>query len=166
MENEIKIPIIKQSTDYTCGPASLLSILRASGVKGLSEKRLMMELGTDKQDGTQIMVIVKVAKKYGLKATMKTDMCIGDIGKGIGGGSMFIVNHQEMRKGHGSWKETWKNGHYSVVSGIDDRYIWLMDPWTGKIERIGHKKFMNMWHDEDKGIRTNGVAIIFRKKRK
>jgi predicted double-glycine peptidase len=39
------------------------------------------------------------------------------------------------------------NGHYSVVVGLDDEYIYLEDPELGGMRKIKRNDFMTVWFD-------------------
>ena len=39
------------------------------------------------------------------------------------------------------------DGHYSVVIGLDDEYIYLQDPEIGGERKIKRENFMKVWFD-------------------
>ncbi len=39
------------------------------------------------------------------------------------------------------------DGHYSVVVGLDDKFIYLQDPEAGKIRQLEREDFMTVWFD-------------------
>jgi len=39
------------------------------------------------------------------------------------------------------------DGHYSVVAGIDEQFIYLQDPEIGKMRKIKRHDFMRVWFD-------------------
>jgi len=39
------------------------------------------------------------------------------------------------------------DGHYSVVAGLEDKYIYLQDPEIGKIRKLKRDYFMRVWFD-------------------
>ncbi len=42
------------------------------------------------------------------------------------------------------------NGHYSVVIGVDDKDIYLLDPEDGKERAFKHDEFLRVWFDWEK----------------
>ena len=39
------------------------------------------------------------------------------------------------------------DGHYSVIAGLDDKFIYLQDPEIGKIRKLRRDDFMRVWFD-------------------
>ena len=39
------------------------------------------------------------------------------------------------------------DGHYSVVVGLDDNFIYLQDPETGGLREISRDDFVKVWFD-------------------
>ncbi|MCX6765192.1 MAG: hypothetical protein NT148_01485, partial [Candidatus Nealsonbacteria bacterium] len=39
------------------------------------------------------------------------------------------------------------DGHYSVVIGLDDKFIYLQDPEIGRMRKIKRYDFMRVWFD-------------------
>ena len=52
------------------------------------------------------------------------------------------------------------DGHYSVVMGLDDKYIYLQDPEIGKMRKLDREDFMTVWFDfTGKYIKPNELVI-------
>ena len=52
------------------------------------------------------------------------------------------------------------DGHYSVVAGLDEKYIYLQDPEIGKIRKLKKDDFLTVWFDfAGKYIKANELII-------
>ncbi|MDP3996537.1 MAG: cysteine peptidase family C39 domain-containing protein, partial [bacterium] len=50
-------------------------------------------------------------------------------------------------------------GHYAVVVGLSDDYLFLNDPWNGKKFEISREEFLKRWKDSD-GTHKNWLMVI------
>ena len=48
-----------------------------------------------------------------------------------------------------SWMLRGYIGHFSVVEKVDDKYIWLAEPESGKLLKLEKLVFMRLWYDYD-----------------
>ena len=87
----INLPNIRQTTDYTCGAAALLSVLNYYGLYDDSEMELAEELETDSEWGTDPVNIVCIAKKYGLEAYEFKGMSLEQLEGFVKSGTPVIV---------------------------------------------------------------------------
>jgi predicted double-glycine peptidase len=146
----LPLPIVRQATDYSCGAAALLAILFYWGVYDGGESELYAELGTTPADGTPPWNLAKGARAHGLDAEMKEHQTLDDLREGLARGETIIVDYQAWKDGDDGkpWKDTWEDGHYSVLAGIDDHYVYLMDPSGGPgYVYIPIAEFLERWHD-------------------
>jgi len=52
------------------------------------------------------------------------------------------------------------DGHYSVVTGLDDKFIYLQDPEIGKTRKLKREDFMTVWFDfTGKYIKSDELII-------
>lgn len=154
----LPLPDVRQATTYTCGVASLQSLLAYWGKGGdWTEKEYAKELGTTAKDGTDPRPIVRLAHRYGLRAEYRENMTLGDLEKSVRAGKPVMVTYQAYREGSKPWKDDWIDGHYSVVIGMDSKYVYLEDPsMLGSRGFIPRAEFEERWHDTD---RTNRKLI-------
>ncbi len=141
-----------------CGPASFKIVLGYYGIDK-PEKELAKLCGTDKKLGTDDKVIEKAAESLGLKVKIKNFSSFKDIAKWIDKGIPVIVNW--FTRGRLDYPESAvSDGHYSVVAGLDDKFIYLQDPELGKMRKIEKDDFMAVWFDfKGKYIKPNGLII-------
>lgn len=166
-----RLPLTRQSTAYTCGPASLQSILAYYGEEW-REDTLAREVKSDPEEGTNYREIVRFARSKGLTAEAREKMSIDDLARAVKEQRPVIVAIQAWVDRPGKYADDWDDGHYCVVVGVDDENIYLMDPSTlGNYTFIPIPQFLARWHGAEKGPdgRMNTLVhfgIIFGKDKK
>ncbi len=132
----------------------LTSILYYWGVYDDGEGALYSSLMTTPEDGTEPKMLAKIAqKKFGLEAKIKVRQTINDLRQALRDGYTTIIDiqawHEDaLRRGPIDWKNTWEDGHYVVVVGLDNQYIYVMDPSLhGGYGFIPLHELMDRWHD-------------------
>lgn len=162
----IDLPNIRQTTDYTCGAASLLSVLNYYGLYEDSEIALARELATSTDWGTDPNNIVEVAKKYGLRVREFRGMAMKQLEGFASKGIPVIVAYQAWSDSELDWTLCWEDGHYSVVIGCDKNNVYLEDPSLGAGETgfISREEFIDRWHDVDHNcepLYQYGIALSY-----
>jgi len=155
-----------QKTDFSCGPASLRSIFYYYGVS-VSEKELI-DFGNIGEEGTDFATMRKLANEYGFSFWSTYKGTIEDLKRWLNKKIPVLVCYQLGNpSGH--------NGHYSIVYGIDNKYIWLSDPsnyYEGDGKKFTEnrkmtiKKFMKHWFEYDNGIKYQKWFSIIKLKNK
>jgi len=141
-----------------CGPASLKIVLNYYGIEK-SEKELAKICKVDRDLGIDDKSIKKVAEKLGFKVIIKNNSNFRDIEKWLDKKVPVIVDW--FTKGRQEYSESEvADGHYSVVAGLDDKYIYLQDPEIGRTRRLKRDDFMTVWFDfKGKYIKPNELII-------
>lgn len=128
-----------------CGPAVLKMVLRYYGIEK-SEKELAKLAGTTKNGGTDDKAIAAVFKKFGLKSKIKNNAGLSDIQKHLDKNVPVIVDW--FTRGRKDYPDsTVADGHYSVVVGLDAKFIYLQDPEIGKLRQLVRDDFLRVWFD-------------------
>ena len=128
-----------------CGPASLKIVLSYYGIEK-SEQEIAKLCKSDKDLGVNDKKIKKAAEKFGLKVIIKNNSNLSDIKKWLDKKAPVIVNwFTRGRKDYADSEVA--DGHYSVVAGIDEQFIYLQDPEIGKMRKIKRHDFMRVWFD-------------------
>jgi len=128
-----------------CGPASLKIVLGYYGVNK-SEKEIAELTGATKILGTNANSLTRVAKQLGFKVVVKNNSNFTDIEKWLAKGVPPIVDW--FTRGRQDYSDTnVADGHYSVVCGIGDEYIYLQDSEIGGIRKIKKDDFERVWFD-------------------
>lgn len=142
-----------------CGPASLKMVLDYYNVEK-TEKELAKMAGLKKGLGVDDKGIKKVAEKLGFKVVIKNNNSFKDIQKWLDREIPIIVDWFTRGRNDYSESET-ADGHYSVMAGLDDKFIYLQDPEIGKMRKIKRDDFMRVWFDF-KGEYLNPNELIIR----
>ena len=120
---------VKQRDITDCGAACLASVAQHYGLK-MPVARIRQLAGTDKK-GTNVLGIIEAAGKMGLLA------------KGVRGewDSLFKIPKPSIA--HIIVKE--KLHHFVVLINASDKYIEVMDPADGSINKMSHEEFKKQW---------------------
>lgn len=128
-----------------CGPAVLKMVLKYYMIDK-SEKELAKIVGTTKSGGTDDKALVRVFKKFGLKSKIKNNANFSDIKKYLDKDIPVIVDW--FTKGRKDYPEsTVADGHYSIVVGLDEEFIYLQDPEIGRMRKLAKDDFLRVWFD-------------------
>jgi len=146
MDRILKIKPFQETLNAgMCGPASLKIVLDYYGLDK-SEKELAQLCQHDKNLGVDDEGIKRAAEKLDFKVKIKNNSNFKDIEKWLDKKVPVIVNW--FTKGRQDYLESEvADGHYSVVCGLDEKYIYLQDPEIGKIRKIKRDDFMRVWFD-------------------
>lgn len=128
-----------------CGPASLKIVSEYYGVE-LTEKRLAELSGWNESLGVDAAGIAKAAKELGFKVKVKNNSDFGDVKYWLNARVPVIVNW--FTRGRSDYQDSEvADGHYSVVAGLDDDFMYLQDPEIGRIRKIRKRDFLRVWFD-------------------
>jgi predicted double-glycine peptidase len=146
----IKHHLAIQEGSFTCGPVTILNILRLKEDFSHSEEELTKLCDAKPGVGSSNENVVKAAKQVGLKILEeKTNSAIADIEKHIDNGAYVIVNYIHAFDG---------NGHYSAITDYDDRSLYFADSSLGFL-RLRKEEFQKHWYNSDKTIRGWYAAV-------
>lgn len=128
-----------------CGPASLKMVFGYYGIRK-TEKEIAKMCGTTKELGTNDKSIKRVAEALGFKVEIKNNSTFEDIQNWLNKKVPVIVDW--FTRGRNDYTDSdIADGHYSVVVGLNDKFIYLQDPELGKIRKMRKKDFMVVWFD-------------------
>ena len=163
--NLIRVPLTRQSSDYTCGVAVLQSILYFHDAHDdYSEDTLVKELKTDPVNGTSYKAMADFARSKGYLVDVRTEMALDDIRNIIDNGVPVIVLIQAWAESPVDYSQDWQDGHYAVAIGYDRDTVYFMDPSTlGNYTYLPNQEFLDRWHDEDRGVRLNRFGLIIKR---
>jgi uncharacterized protein len=159
-------PLVRQATDFSCGPAALASCLYYWGVWDGRESELYPLLGTT-CDGTNAAGIMRVAEGFGLTVEYKNKLTVSDLKDILAAGWTAILNVQAWGKYDETtnFGEVWDDGHYVVLANLTDSDIVMMDPSVaGRYAILSIAQFDERWHDwNDEGSEHEfHTAILLR----
>lgn len=140
--------IVKQDVDYSCGAASLATLLNAYYRQDVTEQELLVAL--DKGEGrASFEDMQRALPAFGFKA------------QGFAGSweqlaklKIPVIVYLKHRK----------DDHFSVLRGIDENTVWLADPSLGN-RTYSRQQFLEMWetraHDKDHSeLRGKFLAVL------
>jgi len=149
-----QVPDVRQSQSYSCGAASLQAVFSYWGIDQ-REGVLIQELNTTEATGTPPESIVRVARAHGLEADLRTNLTLADLEESLAGNVPVIIACQAWRdqsEANLSWDDTWEDGHYMVVIGLDRSNVYFEDPaLLGTRGEIPRQEFLSRWHDYEGG---------------
>jgi predicted double-glycine peptidase len=160
--NLIPVPLVRQKTDYSCGDASTLALLRYwhnPDWREVGETSLYDTLQTTKKDGTDPQPIAAFLNGDGLgfDAAYRTEdddgIELADLLAAVDAGNPPIVDLQAWQSADSRdtlkpWRTDWDDGHYVVLAGYDDVNLFFMDPSTSRAYAyIPRDEFPDRWHD-------------------
>ena len=142
------VPDVRQSTGYSCGAAALQAVLAYWGIEE-REDRLAARLGTTPEAGTHPEAIVRGARELCLTAEIREGLELADLERALAEGTSVIVDLQAWRESPDApWTETWDDGHYMVLLGLDAANLYFEDPsLLGARGVIPRAEFVDRWHD-------------------
>lgn len=166
--NLIRVPLTRQSSDYTCGVAVMQSILYFhDNQDDYSEDTLVEELNADPVNGTSYPAMADFARSKGYFVEVRTEMTLDDIRDFIDKGVPVIVLIQAWAESPVDYSRDWEDGHYAVAIGYDRDVVYFMDPSTlGNYTYLPNREFLDRWHDEDKGGKLDRFGMIIKREKR
>jgi 8-oxo-dGTP pyrophosphatase MutT (NUDIX family)/predicted double-glycine peptidase len=152
-EAHLKVPVVSQDTNYTCGPAALRAVLKFYGIE-VSEERLVEQLQATAEAGTTPRDLERVAREeYGLDVEARENMGLERLRDAINDGRPVIIAIQAWySQDYQDLKNDDENGHYVVAVGHDRKGIIIEDP--SRAHGYGHlsnEHLLERWHDREEG---------------
>jgi predicted double-glycine peptidase len=139
-----------QEAEYTCGPVTLMNLLRLKGDFSHSEAELAKLCKTKPDPGTLEEDMVAAAKTLGLDVVeAKEGATIKELEQHIDNGEFVIVCYFHAFAGE---------GHYGLVTEYDDKAVYLRDCSLGFI-RLKKQYFEKYWHDHDGSVKRWLMAV-------
>lgn len=137
-------PTTRQSTEYTCGPASLKVVFGYLGIQVL-EAELAVSLRTTPAEGTAWSDMVRVVKSYGFKIIHDGEMTTTLIKKYLNDHLPVIVGFQAWMAENHDYKNEWNAGHYAVIIGYNKKGFIFEDPYIDQRMVLEYKEFSERW---------------------
>lgn len=128
-----------------CGPAVLKMVLKFYGMRK-SEKELARLAGTTLEAGTDAKQIRRVLRRFGFLARIKNNSTFSDIKKYLDKDIPVIVDWFTRGRKDSS-DSAIADGRYSIVVGLDAKFIYLQDPEIGKLRKLTREDFLRVWFD-------------------
>jgi predicted double-glycine peptidase len=161
----LPVPIIPQSSDFSCGSACLLAVLhywKGDNIGVSHEADLWKPLAIDTEAGAEPEQIVALAGQFGLAARHVLDLTQVDLQAALGKGQTVILLLQAWRERPVGWLVDWEDGHYIVLVGMDDANAFFMDPSIHTSYGWMPREELDLrWHSPDtEGMPQFGAGVI------
>jgi len=168
----VPMPAVKQQTNFSCGNAATLSMLRHWRLErfaGVDETALYAPLGTTRAEGTEPEPIVAYLEGVaGLEAVYRHgDVTVEELERAVDLRQPPIVDLQAWRDDELPWRDVWDSGHYVIMVGYDAERLFFMDPsrmTPGAYAYLLRSELEERWHDlaGRDNIRLSRMAIFVR----
>lgn len=150
----------RQITEYSCGASALQAVLHYWG-RELEETEVMKIIGTSEDVGTYPENIVRGVRALGLEVEARENLTLDEL---RAFGHPVIALCQVWRSQKSSTpqpEEDWDNGHYIVVLGVDDEYVYFQDPYLrmGKAF-VTRASFERHWHQIMGGTAASNPRLM------
>lgn len=157
------VPIVPQTSDFSCGAAALLAVLMywlGPEQVPAAESKLRGVLGTNPKEGTGPEAMVDIATAFGLTAQMSEGLGVQDLPALVQSGSTPILALQAWGDPE-EYETSEDSGHWAVLVGIDNEMAWFSDPSSPKsYVFVPLEDLARRWHDRDGGVDRYGMAIV------
>lgn len=143
-----RIEPTRQQTSWTCGPASLKSVVELLKGVEIPEKKLADITNANAKSGTSPEDIVRGCEELKLDAREEKQLTNDQLRKCMQDGSPVILD-----------VDMWDGEHWVVVHACDDKSFTLMDPAVGESLTVDDKALDGMRWDSEKKLTRGGIVI-------
>ena len=153
--NVVHVPAVKQRTDFSCGAAAALSLLRfwrGDEYAQVQESDLFEPLQTTPAAGTEPEPIAEyLSVRAGLETRyLHGDVTLTQLEQAVDAGQPPLVDLQCWRDTPVPWNDVWDAGHYAILVGYDSTHLFFMDPsvlTAGAYAFMPRHELNERWHD-------------------
>ena len=141
--------VIKQQLDYSCGAASLATLLSLqpnleNDLKSNSYSETQILKLIKRKDASSFLDLKRVAKKFGYKA----------IGYKVNFDHLLALKVPVI-----VYLEHLNNPHFSVLKSLDTTFVSLADPAWGNL-KLTHAQFLKKWTKNK--FKTGFILVVFK----
>jgi len=160
---QLEFPELRQTYKWDCGAKALQAVLTYYGIE-IREELLIKYAKTDSKNGTSILKMQYVLKKFKLKFDAKS-MAIKDLKDYIDREIPIIILLQAWNGKNINYTNDFHDGHWVVVIGYDTEKIIFEDPYSFERTFLKNKELENRWHAKENGnkIFNYGIAVFGKK---
>ena len=118
--------------------------------RNVDERELMALLSTTSEEGSYPENIVHGALELGFEAEARDHLTLDEVERFTADGTpMIALVHawRSERETYDSAANEWDNGHYIVVLGVDEDYVYYEDPYARMSKAfVPRDTFVDHWH--------------------
>jgi len=145
----VDVKPFEQQLTWSCGPASLRTVLYHHYTLDLTDRELALVCGSN-ENGTDELNFERGLKILGFKFKQYERATLNKLKAWLIKGYLPIV-HMVMSDG---------GGHYMVFCGYDENNVYLSDPAKGKIVSYGIPFFLGVWKEEELETQNRWFLVI------
>ena len=138
--------IVKQDLDYSCGAASIATLLNQQYGQNVSEQEVLD-------------LIREVAKKEDMASFADMQAVLPHLGFRGEGYALSFAQLRTLRTPVIVYLSYRSNDHFSVLRGIDGDTVLLADPALGHVS-MHREQFLKAWHTRDSALAGKILAIV------
>jgi ATP-binding cassette subfamily B protein len=146
----MRIPFVRQTTIYDCGPACAAMLVRAFGVR-VPAARLRRLMRTTPRDGTSRKNLVGGLRRLGFGVEEGSGTSMRDLAAALKDGRAVVINYREPED---------DESHYAVVVALTPSRIILHDPWHGPRFALSRQAFARRWYGRHRTVGTRWSARV------
>ena len=136
--------IVMQKLDFSCGAASLATILKGFYGYDVTELDILTAIGKEKDVMLSFSELAKVMPKYGFNG-VGLALSVSDLQKFTVPAIVYLrINGQD---------------HFAVLRSITKNMVWLADPAWGN-RRLSIHQFLEIWETRDDRERPGKVLLV------
>ncbi|MDO5090096.1 MAG: C39 family peptidase [Cardiobacteriaceae bacterium] len=138
--------IVKQDLDYSCGAASIATLLNQHYGQDVTEEAVLALLQAD-------------ANKAGMASFADMQRILPSLGFRAEGYALSFAQLTQLQVPVIVYLRYRKNDHFSVLRGIDGDTVLLADPSLGHVS-MSRTQFLDAWHTRDAALQGKILAIV------
>jgi ABC-type bacteriocin/lantibiotic exporter with double-glycine peptidase domain len=144
-------PLVLQETEYTCGAACLVSLVRQLSGKELKESHVAAVIGSNRSIGTTPEKMVKGLALLGFSAKAQDRL-----------GLRALRSNFRRRKGQILLIQSGDTAHWVVLADYTGGKIMLMDPWWENKTYLTYteQEFLALWSTTLLGKKAEQLALV------
>ena len=128
-----------------CGPACLKMVLKYWGISK-TEKEIADLRPIPSDVNTSDKDIQNIAESFGMNVEIKNHSTLEDMERWLNKKTPVIVDWFTRGRSDYSDSEV-ADGHYSIVVGLDENFVYIQDPEIGSLRTLKRDDFMKVWFD-------------------
>jgi len=144
-------PLVLQETEYTCGAACLVSLVKQLSGKELKESHVAAVIGANRSVGTTPEKMVRGLGLLGFTAKARDRQ-----------GLKALRSNFQRKKGQILLVQSGDTAHWVVLADYSGGKITVMDPWRENKGYLTYseKEFLALWDTSLLGRKVNQLSLV------
>jgi ABC-type bacteriocin/lantibiotic exporter with double-glycine peptidase domain len=134
----LKVPRLKQKYDHDCGVAVLRAVVKMTGAE-IDQDKLVDIVKPSEEKGTSVNKLFAMIQKVDADAKLLKNPSVDRLRSMIAKKTPVITCMQ-----------AYSEGHWVIVTGVDEKYVHLHDPYTGDTRKVSIDDLDKRWKSRDK----------------